>query len=119
MKIKILFSVLGTALVLSSCTDTEADTRFEQMETDMRIKDSTCMAKEMALNDSIISLREQLLMLNQVGTSTTTTTKTTVTPKTTTTSPDKKIEVGTKEGTTNNKTIDIKKKGGTTSGGGN
>ena len=114
MKIKILFFVLGAGLILAGCTDKAAEAKMEQMEKDMHVKDSTCMANTQMLMDSIMTLREEMLLLNKVGTSTTTT-KTTVTPKTTT---DKKVEVGTKEGTTNKK-IDIKKKGGTTSGGGN
>ena len=114
MKIKILFFVLGAGLILAGCTD---KTKMTEMEKEMHVKDSTCTANTQMLMDSILTLREEMMMLNKVGTSTTTTTKTTVTPATP--AEKKKLEVGTKEGSTTKGTIDIKKKGGTTSGGGN
>ena len=116
MKIKILLFAACAGLILASCSDKEAEAKMEQMEKEMHMKDSTCMANTQMLMDSILTLREEMMTLNKVS-STTTTTKTTTAPSTTTTG-DKKLEVGTKEGATK-KTIDIKKKGGTTSGGGN
>ncbi|MFI5171204.1 MAG: hypothetical protein ACHQFW_02380 [Chitinophagales bacterium] len=107
MKIKILFFVLGAGLILASCSDKEAEAKIADLEKQMLAKDSTCMANTQMLMDSIMTLRESMMNLNKVSSSTTTT-KTTVTP-----AEPKTIQ--TKEGATNKK-IDIKKKGGATGG---